>query len=182
MSETPAPATPEAPRPSPWRRNLILLAVALVVIVLAYLIGGAVLPRWWAHRIGDQVDGSMLAGIGLGLFYGVVFTFLPLLVLWLAVRRKRSWRFRAWIAVAALALAIPNLLTLGIVVGNGSAAHAGERTLDVEGPDFRASTLVGAVIAVLAFVALRYVLASRRRSRAREKSLREELKARDEAS
>ena len=182
MSDTPAPAAPETPRRSQWRRNLILLAVALVAIVLAYLIGGAVLPRWWAHRIGDQVDGSMLAGIGLGLFYGFVFTFLPLLVLGLAVRRKRSWRFRAWVAVAALVLAIPNLLTLGIVVGNGSAAHAGERTLDVEAPDFRASTLVGAVVAVLAFIAMRYLLASRRRGRAREKSLRDELKARDDAS
>jgi MFS family permease len=182
MSDTPAPAAPETPRRTPWRRNLILLAVALAVIVLAYFIGGAVLPRWWAHRIGDQVDGSMLAGIGLGLFYGFVFTFLPLWVLWLAVRRKRSWRFRAWVALAALVLAIPNLLTLGIVVGNGSAAHAGERTLDVEAPDFRASTLVGAVVAAVAVVAVRYLLASRRRSRAREKSLRDELKARDEAS
>jgi len=182
MSDTPAPATTETPRRTPWRRNLILLAVALVVIVLAYFIGGAALPRWWSHRIGDQVDGSMAAGIGLGLFYGFVFTFLPLMVLWLIVRRKRSWRFRAWVAAAALVLAIPNLLTLGIVVGNGSAAHAGERTLDVEAPDFRAATLVGAVVAVLAFVAVRYLLASRRRSRAREKGLRDELKARDEAS
>ena len=181
MTDTPAPATPETPRRTPWRRNLILLGLALVAIVLAYYIGGAVLPRWWAHRIGDQVDGSMVAGIGLGLFYGFVFTLLPLLVLWLAVRRKRSWRFRGWVALAALVLAIPNLLTLGIVVGNGNAAHAGERTLDVEAPDFRASTLAGAVVAVLAFVALRYLLASRRRGRAREKSLREELKSRDEA-
>ncbi len=182
MSDTPAPATPETPRRTPWRRNLILLAVALVVIVLAYFIGGAVLPRWWSHRIGDQVDGSLAAGIGLGLFYGFVFTFLPLMVLWLVVRRTRSWRFRAWVAAAALLLAIPNLLTLGIVVGNGGAAHAGERTLDVEAPNFRASTLAGAIFAVLAFAALRYLLASRRRSRAREKSLRDELKARDESS
>ena len=182
MSDTPAPATPESPRRTPWRRNLILLAVALVVIVLAYFIGGAALPRWWSHRIGDQVDGSLSAGIVLGLFYGFVFTFLPLMVLWLIVRRKRSWRFRTWVAVAALVLAIPNLLTLGIVVGNGSAAHAGERTLDVEAPNFRASTLAGVVIAVVAFIAVRYLLASRRRARAREKSLRDELKARDDAS
>ena len=51
--------------------------VALVVIVAfiaLYFIGGAALPRWWSHRIGDQVDGSLSAGIGLGLFYGFVFT------------------------------------------------------------------------------------------------------------
>ena len=182
MSDTPAPAPPETPRPTRWRRNLILLVVALVVIVLAYFIGGAALPRWWSHRIGDQVDGSLSAGIGLGLFYGFVFTFLPLMVLSLIVRRKRSWRFRAWVIAGALVLAIPNLLTLGIVVGNGSAAHAGERTLDVEAPNFRASTLAGAIVAVLAFIALQYLLASRRRARAHEKGLRDELKARDEAS
>jgi len=181
MSDTPAPAAPEAPRRTPWRRNLILLAVAIVVVVLAYFIGGAVLPRWWSHRIGDQVGGSLSAGIGLGLFYGFVFTFVPLMVLWLIVRRTRTWRFRAWVAAAALVLAIPNLLTLGIVLGNSSAAHAGERTLDVEAPNFRASSLVGAIVAVLAFIAVRYLLASRRRGRAREESLRDELKARDEA-
>ena len=82
----------------------------------------------------------------------------------------------------ALVLAIPNLLTLGIVVGNGSAAHAGERTLDVEAPNFRASTLAGAIVAVLVFIALQYLLTSRRRARAREKGLRDELKARDEGS
>ena len=63
------------------------------------------------------MDGSLSAGIGLGLFYGFVFTFLPLMVLWLIVRRKRSWRFRAWVIAAAVVLAIPNLLTLGIVRG-----------------------------------------------------------------
>ena len=182
MSDTPAPATAEAPRRTPWRRNLILLAIALVVIVLAYFIGGAALPRWWSHRIGDQVKGSLSAGIGVGLFYGFVFTFLPLMVLWLIVRRKRSWRFRAWVIAAALVLAIPNLLTLGIVVGNGSAAHAGERTLDVEAPNFRAASLAGAVIAAVVFIGLQYLLASRRRARAHEKELRDELKARDEAS
>jgi uncharacterized BrkB/YihY/UPF0761 family membrane protein len=182
MSDTPAPATPETPRRTPWRRNLILLAAALAVIALAYFIGAATLPRWWSHRIGDQVDGSLSAGIGLGLFYGFVFTFLPLMVLSLIVRRKRSWRFRAWVVAAALVLALPNLLTLGIVVGNGSAAHAGQRTLDVEAPNFRASALAGAIVAALAFIALQYLLASRRRARAHEKGLRDELKARDEAS
>lgn len=175
----PAESTP-ARAPSRWRRNLVLLVGVLVAAILAYFIGGAVLPRWWSHRIGDQVDGSQIAGTGVGLFYGFVFTLAPLLVLWLAVRRKRSWRFRGWVAAVALLLAAPNLLTLGIVVGDGNAAHAGERTLDVEAPNFRAATLAGAIVALLAFVALRWLLTSRRRTRARERGLRDELRARDD--
>ena len=93
-----------------------------MAIVIAYLIAAAVLPRWWAHRIGDQVDESMAAGIGLGLFYGFAFTFIPVLILTFAIRRKRSWKARGWLAVVAVVLALPNLLTLGIVLGNSSAA------------------------------------------------------------
>ena len=48
----------------------------------------------------------------------------------------------------AVLLAIPNLLTLGIVLGVGNAAHAGDRILDVEAPAFRGASLAGALIAV----------------------------------
>ena len=34
MSDTPAPAAPETPRRTPWRRNLILLVVALAVTLV----------------------------------------------------------------------------------------------------------------------------------------------------
>lgn len=170
-----------APRP-PLRRRLILVGVTVVVVVVAYFIGAATLPRWWAHRIGDQVDGSMAAGIGLGLFYGVVFTFVPLFILTFALRRRRSWKARGWLAAAAVVLALPNLLTLGIVLGTGSAAHAGERTLDVEAPDFRAATLAGAIIALLGVLGVRYLMLSRRRAKDRESALRGELRTRDEAA
>ena len=127
------------------------------------------------------MDGSITAGIALGLFYGFVFTFLPLFVLTFAVRRRRSWRARAWLIGLAVLLALPNLFTLGIVIGNSSAAHAGERTLDVRAPDFRGATLVGAIFAVAAVVGLRYLLMSRRRAKEREASLRGELRSRDDA-
>ncbi len=158
------------------------MAGALVGIVVAYLIAAAVLPRWWSHRIGDQVDGSITAGIGIGLFYGFVFTVLPTLVLSFALARSRSWRARGWLAGTAIVLALPNLLTLGIVLGNSNAAHAGERTLDVEAPDFRASSLIGAIVGVSAVVALRYLMASRRRAKLRASGLRDELKTRDDAA
>ena len=150
-------------------------------LVIAYFIAAATIPRWWARRIGDQVDGSGTAGIGLGLFYGFVFTFLALLVLSFALRRDRSWRARGWLLAVAILLALPNLFTLGIVLGSGSAAHAGERILDVDGPYFRASVLVGAIIAALAVVGVRYLMHSRRRHKAHERALRDELRSREEA-
>jgi MFS family permease len=153
----------------------------LVGAVIAYFIAAATIPRWWARRIGDQVDGSMFAGIGLGLFYGFVFTFFALLVLSFALRRERSWRARGWLLALAIVLALPNLFTLGIVLGSGSAAHAGERILDVDAPDFRASVLVGAILAALAVAGVRSLMASRRRHTVREGALRDELRSRDEA-
>ena len=179
---TPAPtAPPAAPAHKPLGHRLLLIAGAVVVLVVAYFIAAASIPRWWAHRIGDQVDGSLSAGIGLGLFYGFVFTFVPLLVLSFALRRRRTWRARGWLLAVAILLALPNLFTLGIVLGTGSAAHAGERTLDVDAPNFRLSSLIGAIVGAIAVVGVRYLLDSRTRHKQREGSLRDELRTREEA-
>lgn len=183
VSENPdAPERQPPPARPPLKRRLLLIGGTLVGVVIAYLIAAAVLPRWWAHRIGDQVDESMAAGIGLGLFYGFVFTFIPVMILTFAIRRRRSWKARGWLAGAALVLALPNLFTLGIVLGNSGAAHAGERTLDVKAPDFRASSLIGAIAGVAAVIGVRYLLLSRRRAKGRETKLRDELRTRDEAA
>ena len=176
----PAPASAAPPR-RPLGPRLLLLAGVLVAAVVVYFIAAATIPRWWAHRIGDQADGSGTAGVGLGLFYGFVFTFIPLLVLSFALARRRSWRLRAWLIGIAVVLALPNLFTLGIVLGTGGAAHAGERTLDVEAPYFRGSVLAGAIVGALAVVGVRYLMGSRRRHKAREGRLRDELRSRDEA-
>ena len=180
--ETPqAPAPPAASPQKPIGHRLLLLGGILVAAVVIYFIAAATIPRWWAHRIGDQVDGSGTAGVGLGLFYGFVFTFLPLLVLSFALVRRRSWRLRAWFVAGAILLALPNLFTLGIVLGRGSAAHAGERILDVDAPYFRGATLVGAIVGALAAVGVRFLLDSRRRHKRQEDELRDELKSRDDA-
>jgi MFS family permease len=177
-----APERPE-PEPTPRRTGrsfLTRLAAAIVIaglIGLALLTAAAFLPRWWAHRLGDQVDGSIASGIGLGLFYGFVFTFLALLALWLVFRRRRSARGYVIGVGIAVVLAAPNLLTLGIVLGSGNAAHAGDRTLDVEAPSFRASALIGAIAAAVALLGLIWLLRSRRRARERERHLRDELAA-----
>jgi MFS family permease len=171
------------PEPTPERRGrsfLTRLGAAIVIvglIALALLTAAAFLPRWWAHRIGDQVGGSIASGIGLGLFYGFVFTFLALLTLWFFFRRRRSARAYVIGAGIAIVLASPNLLTLGIVLGRGDAAHAGDRTLDVEAPSFRTSALIGAIAAAVAVLGLIWLLRSRRRARERERRLRDELAA-----
>jgi hypothetical protein len=174
--EEPRRNEPGPRRPSRARGALIAVLGA-GAIVLAVLAGSAFLPRWWSHRIADQAQGNFTAGISLGLFYGFVFTLLPLLVLRFAFRRRRSFRTWGIWVIVALVLALPNLVTLGIVLGTGNAAHAGERTLDVEAPGFRTSTLAGALLAVAGVLGLEYLLAGRRRSARRLASLEEELAA-----
>jgi hypothetical protein len=151
-----------------WSRRLLVAAVVVGGVLLAGLIASATVPRWWAQRVGDQVDGSIVSGTLLGLFYGFVFTLLPLLVL-AAVFRWRRTRGAILIGLAvAIALAIPNLMTLGIVLGRGNAAHAGDRILDVEAPAFRGGTLAGALLAAALLMLIGYLVTSRRRARARE--------------
>lgn len=171
MSET-ADAAPPATSPAPppgtrpnWKRRIIIAVVLLVLAVVLFLAGAAFIPRWWAQRIGDQVDGGGGRGVGFGLFYGFVFTLVPLIVLWIAFRKRRP--IGTWLLLIALAavLAAPNLFTLGIVVGNGDAAHAGERILDTEANYFRASTLIGAIAAGLVMLAVIVLLVKRRRRR-----------------
>ncbi|MFO7571406.1 MAG: hypothetical protein R6W48_02245 [Gaiellaceae bacterium] len=165
VSETQHAPTPAPGPPSPWKRRLAYGAVALGVVLVGAWIGAAFIPRWWSQRIGDQVNGSIPAGITLGLVYGFLFTVLPLLLIVWAVRKRRGWKTYLAFAVGAIALALPNLFTLGIVVGRGNAAHAGDRTLDVEAPGFRGGTLTGAILAGLLTVGIAYLLVSRRRTR-----------------
>ncbi|HEY5854830.1 MAG TPA: hypothetical protein VIW24_12455, partial [Aldersonia sp.] len=66
----------------------------------------------------------------------------------------------------ALLVALPNLMTLSVVLGTNSAAHAGERVMDVEAPGFRAGSLWGAIIGVLVFALICYwVFRYRRRGK-----------------
>lgn len=177
---TDSPSLPAAsPEPGHERRDpvsrVVVGAIVIVVLIAAVLIGSAFLPRWWAQRIGDQVDGGMTRGIVAGLFYGFVFTVLPVLVLRWTFRRRRPWKRVLFLLGIAVVLAAPNLMTLSIVVGSGNAAHAGERILDVDGPGFRYATAAGAFAAVGLWLWAEYLLGTRRRSRRREDELRREL-------
>jgi hypothetical protein len=156
-----------SPPRSDWKRKAIVTAVMVAGVLLGVLIASATIPRWWAQEIGDQVDESIVRGTLVGLFYGFLFTILPLLVLGVVLRWRRSLRALIIAGALALMLAIPNLLTLGIVLGTGNAAHAGERTLDVRAPAFRGASLAGALIAIALLGVIAYLTYSRDRARDR---------------
>jgi len=137
--------------PGQWVRRAVLALVLLVIGYVGWRLSVAFFPRWWAQRIADQVQGRFIAGTLWGLFYGFVFTLVPLLVLFQIRRRFFSWTWRAILVAVAVLLAVPNWLTLSVVTGTSNAAHAGERIMDVDAPNFRVASLIGAVIgAVLA--------------------------------
>jgi MFS family permease len=157
-----------------WLRRTVVAIVVAVALVGLALLGAAFLPRWWSHRVAHQVNGSMSVGIMLGLFYGFVFAALPLVIVVRTFRKRRPWKVWASLAALAIVLAGPNLITLGIVIGSGHGAHAGQRTLDVDAPGFRGASLAGAIVAALTLAAVEYLLVSRRWSR---RKLRETRRA-----
>lgn len=162
-----------------WVKRIVLVLVIVALAFVAYLVSAAYFPRWWAHRVGDQVDGGVARGTLWGLFYGFLFTLVPLLLLFQIRRRFFSWTWRGIVAVIAIALAAPNWLTLSVVAGNSKAAHAGERIFDVEAPGFRAATLIGVIVgAVLAVVitGASMRLKARRNEVKRLRNERDELK------
>lgn len=160
-----------------WGRRLLWIGGGLVLVFVLGYIASATVPRWWAQQVGKQVDGSITTGIFVGLFYGFVFTLVPLAILAAVLAWRRSWRAVAIALGIAIIVALPNLMTLGIVLGSGNAAHAGDRILDVEAPAFRGGSLAGAVLAVLVVAYFLHLRASRRRAREREREAREELEA-----
>jgi hypothetical protein len=159
-------------------RKLLVVVLVGGVLVAAWVFVVSVLPRWWSHQVGDQVGGDLTTGGVVGFTYGFLATVLPLLVIAVVWRfgRRSAW---AWLIGGALALlfAAPNLVTLGITIGQGSAAHAADRTLDVEAPWFRGGMVVGVAVALALAVFVWYVLASRSHARKRARDADEQLAA-----
>lgn len=167
-------------QPGHWVTRLVVALVLVVIAFIAYQASESFFPRWWAQRIGNQVDGRFWAGTTWGLFYGFVFTFVPVLLLLQIRRRFFSWLWRGVVAVVAIVLAAPNWLTLFIVVSSSNSAHAGERILDVDAPNFRGATLAGAVLGALLALALTGTsmwMKHRKKQLDRTRSERDELRA-----
>lgn len=164
---TPPPSGPDRQAKS-LGRKVIGGAIIVVLLVITYFILEAFLPRWWAQQIGQRVDGSFSRGVGTGLTVGFFCTFVPILFLMLAVvfwRRKRNIPAIVCVVLAVVA-AIPNLLTLSVVLGGGNGSHAGERIFDVDAPAFRGASLWGAIIGVLVAAAVgHFIWVYRRRGR-----------------
>ncbi|WP_067697671.1 permease [Nocardia jejuensis] len=179
---TPSETAPGDARPEPtrssfvtWRNRIIALVVLAVVLWVSYLILAAFIPRWWAQRIAENVHGSFAKGIWSGLAIGIICTAVPLFLLLTAgmTWRKRSGPFIAGAsAVLAILAAIPNLMTLTIVLGDSNAAHAGERILDVDAPGYRGAVLVGAIVAALLFAVVAFLVIRRRFRRNRAEKQR----------
>lgn len=132
-----------------WLRRAVIAVAVLIVAASVYLILAAFVPRAWAQSIGRQVNGRISTGIMVGLIYGSIFTFLPLLLLAQVGRHALGWKVKIGLVIAAIVLAIPNLMTLSIVAGNSNAAHDGVRILSVQAPGFRYATLWGVGLGVL---------------------------------
>ncbi len=169
QQETPTTTVSKTGIPK-WAVRAIVAVVGIAVLVIAYFILAAFIPRWWAGRIGNMVAGSFTRGISWGLFFGLVCTLVPLLLLLfggLRLRGRGGKVIAPLCAILALLTAVPNLMTLTVVLGTGTGAHAGQRIMDVEAPAFRGSTLIGAIVALLVFLGVCYYVA-RYRKRGRD--------------
>lgn len=123
---TGTPATAAARRKMPvWLARTIIGAAAAIVLVIAYFIASVTVPLAWATSIRDQTGGKLGNAIPLGMFYGFVFSFVPVLVGWQSHHKRLNKGVRIALLVVAVLLTIPNLLTLAVLYGTtGSATDA----------------------------------------------------------
>ncbi|SKB06076.1 hypothetical protein SAMN06295964_1166 [Aeromicrobium choanae] len=165
-----------------WVRRIVVVLVLVVAALVVYGLLAAALPRWWAQRVGNQVDGRMTVGIFWGVFYGFIFSFLPVLVVWQVRRPFLKWPWKVGVFLVALLLAAPNWLTLAISLGDNSASDAGWITLVNEAPGFQWATFFGALVGVLASFALIATITAARRRKSKVSELRGQLAERDAAT
>lgn len=175
-------ATPARAGLPAWVKRVIWVAALLAVLVIAYFILAAFLPRWWAQQAGEMASGSIGKGVAWGLLFGILCTLVPLLLCraaWSLRRRSRMRFLLIALLLLGIALAIPNLLTLSVALGSNNAAHAGERILDVDAPGFRGASLVGAIIGALAFLGVLGLGYTYRKRGEEVSKMRGDLKQRD---
>lgn len=148
-----------------WLRRIVLILLVIGTVALIYVLLQNLLPRWWSHRVGQQVEGRTDSAVLWGGFYGFVFTMIPLLMITQARRNWVQWQGRIFLVGAALLIATPNWLTLAVVTSSTDSAHAARGILDSEAPGFRVATLIGVIlsfVAILLLISGRWLLKRRR--------------------
>ncbi|MBW4095561.1 MAG: hypothetical protein HIU81_09395 [Acidobacteria bacterium] len=158
-------------------RWIVGVLALLVVLAVVYLILAATIPVVWADTIGNQVNGQLGAGIPVGMFYGFVFSFVPVLVAWQARYKRMHLVVRIIVLAVAVILTVPNLLTLAILNGTSQDAAKAASILTNRATWFGGWSvsfmIVGVVLAVLVMV-----LSSIWRSRGRKiRSIKDAEKA-----
>ncbi len=163
---------------APRLNRVIVAAAALVVALAGTAIAASMLPLWWAHRVSAVADGTSTVAVPAGLTCGTVGTLLALLVWRRMLRRGVRRRVRGVLLLIGLLFALPDLMTLGIVVGSDVNAVEARRVVDAGAPGFRGASLLGALAGVVLAVALTALLAGRRRNRRRIRALEAQLEQR----
>ena len=165
-SEPVSPEVAQAQAVARKRRRLLFGVVAALLLIAGYFVLAAFLPRWWARRVGEWAHDSYSHSLLLGLAFGFVCTFVPLLIAATVFYRRLNHQMRGAILLLAVVIAAPNLLTLSIALGSGSGAHAGDRIMDTQAPFFRGATLIGFLVGLVLFALLVWQYRAGRRVRA----------------
>ena len=119
-TQSAASPTPVRTGKPPWLKRVIVGAIAAAVLIVTYFILAAFIPRWWSQRIADFAHGEFTPGIAWGLFFGIVCTAVPLILLLFAgfnfrkrVRNRPVGRYIAGgLSILALVISLPNIMTV----------------------------------------------------------------------
>ena len=172
-----AGSAPVAEQKRSLQSRLSIAVVAVVVLVGLVLLAGAVIPRWWATRISNIVDERITVGTFLGIAVGAIFALVPLLILWVGWRIRKTLRRFLVFLVLAIVVAFPNLATLGVWTGTGSGANSARNKLDQFAPGFQGGTLFGVILGAVTALVIMYLSFSRRRNKQMARDLKAQIKA-----
>lgn len=158
------------------QQRVLIGVIAVAVLVGLTMLAGAVIPRWWSTQVSNIVDERITVGTFLGIAVGAIFTLIPVFVLWLGWRLRKTARRWLIVVVVAVMTAFPNLATLGIELGNSSGARSARVKLDTDAPGFQGGTLFGALLGLVVGVVMFYLAASRKRNKRMAKELKAQMK------
>ena len=163
-------------------RWLVFVIAVVVAAWLAYLLAASFVPRWWAQRVGSQVDGNFTSGVAWGFGYGFAATVLSLMIVLQVRRHFLNWWGRIALIVVALLVSAPNFMTLAVTIGGRSSAHAGRRIFDVNAPGFQWASLIGVIVGAFVVLIFTVILWRGRRARTELKELKAQPKPKPASS